>query len=125
MNNKPFTPNFKKGIEGDAPLQLRDSGAENDRARELASLQKAGKIKDLHEQTVVELEPGITYRTDFDYIAKGRRAYENVTGITSERFRMIMKLWRLHGPGPLLLVKRKSRNRAFQVTRIISGGKTP
>ena len=114
---------FKKPVGKRAPLQLRDSGAENDRVRDLTSMQNARKIKDLHEKTVVELVPGISYCTDFDYLLKGRRVYENVTGITSERFRMIMKLWRLFGPGPLLLVKRKDRTRPFQVTRIIPGGK--
>lgn len=123
MNRRPLTPNFKKPVGERIPLQLRDSGAENDRIRDLTSMQNARKIKDLREKTVVELVPGISYCTDFDYLLKGRRVYENVTGITSERFRMIMKLWRLFGPGPLFLVKRKDRTRPFQVTRIIPGGK--
>lgn len=111
--------NFKSGSKAASAYVLRDSGAENDRARELACLQKMGKIKDLREQTSVELESGIRYRTDFDYLEEKRRVYENVTGITSERFRIIEKLWRLHGPGPLRLVKRKDRTRPFKVTRTI------
>lgn len=123
MSRPRVIGNFKQGVGKTVPLQLRDSGAENDRCKELVCLQKIGEIKDLHEQTLVKLEPGITYRTDFDYIQKGRRVYENVTGITSERFRMIMKLWRLHGPGPLLMVKRRSRSHPFRVVRAIPGGK--
>ncbi len=105
--------------------RVYDSGAERARAIELDCLQKTRKIKDLREQTVIELETGINYKTDFDYIEAGRRVFEDVKGPMSERFRIICHLWKLHGPGPLRILKRAGVGRSFRVTRTIFGGGTP
>jgi hypothetical protein len=105
--------------------RVYDSGAERARAIELDSSQKAGEIKDLREQTVVHLETGINYKTDFDYLEKGRRVFEDVKGPMSERFRMLCHLWKIHGPGPLRILKRAGVGRPFRVTRTIYGGGTP
>lgn len=102
--------------------RVYDSGAERARAKELDGLQNSGKIKDLHEQTVVHLVPGINYKTDFDYIENGRLVFDEVKGPVSERFRMICHLWKQFGPGPLRILKRKGQDRPFHVTRIIYPG---
>ena len=104
--------------------RVYDSGAERARAKELDCLQNLGKINDLREQTVVELVPGINYKTDFDYLEARRRVYEEVKGPVSERFRMICHLWRQFGPGPLRILRRRGDARPFHVTRTIFGGKT-
>jgi hypothetical protein len=102
--------------------RVYDSGAERARAKELDALQKAGIIKDLREQTVVHLVPGINYKTDFDYIESGRLVFDEVKGPVSERFRMICHLWKQFGPGPLRILKRKGQDRPFHVTRTINPG---
>jgi hypothetical protein len=102
--------------------RLYDSGAERARAKELDGLQKTGIIKELHEQTVIELIPGINYKTDFDYIEAGRLVFDEVKGPVSERFRMICHLWKKFGPGPLRILKRKGIDRPFRVTRTINPG---
>lgn len=102
--------------------RLYDSGAERARARELDGLQKAGKIKDLREQTAVHLAPGVNYKTDFDYVEAGRRVYEDVKGPESERFGILCALWKQFGPGPLRILKRQNSRGNFRVTRTIFGG---
>ncbi len=102
--------------------RVYDSGAERARAKELDCLQNTGKIKDLREQTVVHLVPGINYKTDFDYIENGRRVFDEVKGPVSERFRMICHLWKQFGPGPMRILKRKGQDRPFHVTRTINPG---
>ena len=79
------------------------SKGEARRCDELALMQRGGAITDLVQQPVVELEPGIGYRVDFSYILKGNsfRTWEDFKGVETERFRLICKLWVLHGPGPL------------------------
>lgn len=105
--------------------RLYDSGAERARAIELDTLQKAGKIRDLREQTVVELTRGIRYKTDFDYFELGRQVFEEVKGPVSERFRMLCHLWKQFGPGPLRILKRPGGDRPFRVTQTINPGGPP
>lgn len=102
--------------------RLFDSKAERDRAEELMLLERAGEIRDLVEQPRVELEPGIRFKPDFSYVERGRLVHEDVKGVETERFRLIKKLWRLHGPSVLRITKRRSRKAGFQVTQEIAGG---
>lgn len=112
--------------------RMYDSKAERDRANELALLVKAGEIRNLREQHTVELEQGIRYKPDFEYEVKEftrepgvilwRMVYEDVKGVTTERFRMVCLLWRLHGPGPLRILKRASSKSPFKVVKTIPGG---
>jgi Protein of unknown function (DUF1064) len=99
--------------------RLYDSTAERDRAEILRELEREGKISDLREQVTVELEPGVRYKPDFDYIEAGRRVYEDVKGVVTERFRLIMALWRLHGKGPLRVTQRARYGGKFCVTKTI------
>lgn len=100
-----------------------DSGAEADRGGELTLLEQAGELAGLTFQPRLELEPGIFYKPDFSYVERGRVVYEDVKGVETERFRLIKKLWRLHGPGPLRITKRASRRDGFRVVQEITGGK--
>lgn len=97
-----------------------DSSAEADRAAELALLEQAGEITGLQFQPRIELERGIYYRPDFVYEERGRAVYEDVKGVETERFRLVKKLWRLHGPGPLRITKRQSRRHGFRVVQEVA-----
>lgn len=99
--------------------RMYDSRAERDRGEQLRLLQIAGEISDLREQTRVELEPGIFYRSDFDYIEKGRRVFEDVKGVMTERFRLICSIWKIHGPAPLRIVKRAKYGGSFCITKTV------
>lgn len=94
-----------------------DSGAEAARAAELSLLERAGAIADLVFQPRVELEPGIFYRPDFAYRERGRVVWEDVKGVETERFRLIKRLWRLHGGGPLRITKRSGIRGGFRVVQ--------
>jgi hypothetical protein len=106
-----------------------DSTAERDRAEELSLLEQAGEIRNLQAQPRIELERGIFYKPDFAYDevryahrSEGRAwrtIHEDVKGVVTERFRLICKLWALHGPGPLRITQRSGRKAGFRVTREI------
>ena len=113
--------------------RMYDSTAERDRAEELRLLEKAGEIRNLQAQPRLELERGIFYKPDFAYeeqvygSAYWRPIWEDVKGVVTERFRLICKLWALHGPGVLRITQRRSRKDGFRVTREIlpKGDETP
>lgn len=101
--------------------RLYASKAERDRGDQLRLLEQAKVIRNLGEQPRIELEPGIFYRPDFVYVERGRLVYEDVKGVVTERFRLVCKLWRLHGPAVLRVTKRKGTRSAFIVVREIMG----
>ena len=106
-------------------------------------------ITEILEQPVIELDPegAISYRADFTYwemsecvcslagvtesidceacknvgSIKSRQVWVDVKGVETERFRIIKRLWRYHGPGPLEIVKRKGKGKGnpFLVTQTI------
>ena len=89
------------------PVDGYASRLERDRARELRLLEHAGEIHELVEQPRVELLPGIFYKPDFAYTFRDDvRHWEDTKGVETGRFRLVLKLWRLCGPGPLEVVKR-------------------
>lgn len=97
-----------------------DSKLERDYAEELSLLEQAGAIVNLEAQPRVELERGIFYKPDFAWTEpNGRRVFCDTKGIVTERFRLICKLWALHGPGVLQIVQRRSKREGFRVTREI------
>lgn len=103
--------------------RMYDSLAERDFALELAALETAREISDVQTQPRIELEPGIFFKPDFSWLERGRRVYCDVKGVTTARFHLICKLWRLHGPGPLRIVKRaRQRNRFVTVREILPKG---
>ena len=108
-----------KRAKGYTTGKMYDSTAERDRAEILNLMQKTGEISDLKEQTVIELMIGVKYRPDFDYEEKGRRVYEDVKGVMTERFRIIIAIWRHHGPGPLRITKRAKYGGKFAVVKTV------
>ena len=83
------------------------SRIEAQRAAELALLQRAGTITELHEQPRTLLTADeISYKPDFCYRENGQLIYEEVKGVETERYRIIKKLWAHYGPAPLRVMKR-------------------
>ncbi len=96
-----------------------DSTAERDYALELDALARAGEISELQMQPRVELDRGIFYKPDFCFQEHGRYVWVDVKGVETERFRLLCKLWRNRGPGPLRIIKRAGRRSSFVVVREI------
>ena len=117
MNRNKYGAKKAKGF---TTGRMYDSTAERDRAEILNLLQVAGEISDLKEQTVIELMTGVKYRPDFDYEENGRRVYEDVKGVMTERFRIICAIWRHHGPGPLRITKRDGRGGRFKIVKTVN-----
>lgn len=95
------------------------SKVEADYAAELQLREKAGEVKVFY-QPVVYLVGNISYRPDFlvrDNV-KDESVYVEVKGVMTDRFRLIQKLWRHSGPGPLLVVRRQGR-KGWDVKRIV------
>jgi hypothetical protein len=95
---------------------------------ELAQRAKPKLIRDLRHQVVVHLRPrerdelpAVDYRADFAYYDRERRCtvYEDTKGHESDRFRLVKTIWRWHGPGPLLVVRRDDRSGRLRVTETI------
>lgn len=126
--------NAKKSHALSSP-RLFDSKAEADFRDVLAAREKVGEICEIVEQPVINLDSEIKYKPDFSYwelkladpqcfeplvdYEKTRQVWVDVKGVETDRFRLIKKLWRYHGPGPLEIVKRKGRNSPFLVTQSI------
>ena len=87
------------------------SKVEAERWGVLALLEKAGEISDLEWQPLVTLldtpEGTIKYKADSAYTENGVRYHEDVKGIMTDRFRLVVKLWSAFGPGPLRVTARK------------------
>lgn len=104
-----------------ATSRLYDSEAERDRAAELRLLEAAGEISGLEEQPRLEIERLVFYRPDFKYVERdGRLVYEDVKGAEGERWRVIVRLWAIHGPAPLLVTKRARKRDGFRVVRVVT-----
>jgi hypothetical protein len=87
----------------------------------LGWLEIAGKASKIGHHTKVELVPGISYETDWDYFDEnGVYRVVDVKGVITERFKIIMGLWPIFGVAPLDIVKRGSRG---WITRTIQAGK--
>lgn len=88
------------------------SQLERDRAGELVILLRAGAIRDLVFQPRVMLtEADISYHADFSYQQRNatgdwQTVYEEAKGMEGDRWRIIRALWRVYGPGTLLVTKR-------------------
>ena len=124
-----------------------DSGAERDFADVLQAREADGIIAEIVAQPVIELGPEgeIKYKPDFVYweitecvcslagltdninceacknvgSIKSRRVWVDVKGAETERFKIIKRLWKYNGPGPLEIVKRKGKGQPFLVTQTI------
>jgi hypothetical protein len=63
---------------------------------------RAGEIMELECQPTVRLtDAGISYKPDFKYFENSLPVWCEVKGVITDRFRLIKKLWKFYGPGPL------------------------
>jgi len=90
----------KRSMDNDG--RAYPSVLERDVAMNLQLLEQGKEIKDLDYQPGVQMLPGIRFKPDFSYISKGEkfRTYVDAKGITTNRFRLICKLWALFGCQP-------------------------
>lgn len=86
-----------------------DSKLERNYHGHLILRERAGEIEDLQQWPSVELLPGIRYKPDFFYreCRTKREIWVDTKGVIGERYRIIVKLWRLFGPGVLMEVRAK------------------
>jgi len=67
-------------------------------------------ITDLDYEPMVYLTRAeIGYRSDFAYMEKGRKVYEEYKGVPGERWPIIKNLWREYGPALLRITQYNSR----------------
>lgn len=73
----------------------------------LKTMETNGQIKDLRSQHKVLLSDAeIGYKVDFSYEdSEGNRIWVEAKGAETEPWRLKKKLWRVYGPGPLLIYK--------------------
>lgn len=96
------------------------SRLQRDRANELYVLQQAGEISDLVEEPYIrDLYAGISYRPDFRYVERGELIHEEAKGVYGDRFRIVCKLWALHGPTRLRITARRGRHGRITMVREI------
>jgi hypothetical protein len=97
------------------------SKTEMEYAMLLHSLLKAGEIKRLIEQPTFTLGPsGIKYSPDFEVHDDEGRKWIDVKGHQTAAFRLKVRLWKVHGPGLLLIVKRSGKG--WKVVKQVDGG---
>lgn len=72
--------------------------------------EKQGCLKILDRQvTVVLTKAKIRYRPDFKIqYAHGPISFVEAKGVETERFKLIKQLWRVYGPEPLEIFKKKN-----------------
>ncbi len=130
---RPKRANKYNAVKSKSVITKRwyDSGAERDFADVLEARAADGLITDLIAQPVIELGPEgeIKYKPDFVYWelsnlgvytpTKTRQVWVDVKGVETERFKIIKRLWKYNGPGPLEIVKRKGKGKPFLVTQTI------
>ncbi len=99
-----------------------DSGLERDVAEHLCARLAAGEISDLRQQDRVLLVADIWFKVDFSFTERGRRVYVEAKGFPTERWRLIQKLWRTFGPGPLTVIQRGRRGGLSIAKQILPKG---
>jgi hypothetical protein len=82
------------------------SKGEAERATQLHFLRLAGEISDLHFQKKVNVIDGLDWKVDFQYTEKGTVWIEDFKGVEDARFKIIKKLWPIHGTYPLKITKK-------------------
>lgn len=66
--------------------------------------EQAGEISDLARQPTIRFKAlDISYKADAVYFNKtqGRAVYVEFKGVLTDRWRLIKKIWKVMGPGPL------------------------
>jgi len=93
-----------------------DSTGESVRYNQLELLEKAGEISSLELHPKVVLidgnndVPEIAWRIDYAYTEKGRKVWEDYKPRPiTERERLLIRLWKHFGPGPLRITGKNGR----------------
>ena len=112
-------------VQGITSSKSYPSMIERDYAEYLKIRERVGEITDIEEQPSVTLAGGIRYKADFASVDKAtdKQIFVDTKGLLSDRFRLIMKLWKVSGPAPLHVVMRDgSKDMRFYVHREIIPG---
>ena len=97
-----------------------DSQGERNYATQLAIRERVGEISELRCQDSVDLVAGIKWRVDFSYIEDGERVWCEFKGFEDPTYRLKLKLYRVFGPGKLIIVKSSGgKPERFRVTETI------
>ncbi len=94
------------------------STGESNRCDTLHLIARAGEIKGLEVHPTITLVEGMKYKPDFLYTENGKRIYEDFKGVSTDRFRIICKLWPYHGTGTLRISGAKKPNRDIAGVRL-------
>ena len=98
------------------------SKVERDYGLILAARQLAGEITGLRCHPTFHLGPArISYKADFGCFENGMAIAIEVKGVMTERFRMVCRLWAVHGPCELRVVRR-CRGQGMKVVQAIACG---
>lgn len=72
--------------------------------------EQLGEITGLARYASVKLSDAkISYKPDARFERKGVATWAEAKGVVTDRFRLILKLWQVFGPGPLEIYKANSR----------------
>jgi hypothetical protein len=90
----------------------------------LLRLVEAGYYRDLARYPSVELLPGLRWKVDFTMVrtATGEREYAEAKGVESERYKVLIQVWRTLGPGKLTIYKADRRGNPYVAEEIIPKG---
>lgn len=92
---------------------------------ELLLREKAGDVRDIECQPVVDLVAGIRFKPDFRFYEcggdhrPGRYVYVDVKGVITEAAALKFRLWKAFGPSVLRIVKRGSKREPWRVVKEI------
>lgn len=94
------------------------SKAEMRRYAELKVATQGMAISGFTIQPTVKLTKHVKYRPDFMVLEKDGFHYEDVKGVWTQRFRVVVQLWREFGPAPLVIL---TRSREAWKRKVIEG----
>lgn len=98
-----------------------DSTGEYERFKTLELMERAGEISGLRLHPKYEIEPGVSWKLDYEYTERGRLVGEDFKPRPfTPRENLLVKLWRLHGPCLLRFTSRKGKG--WTVRKEIMGG---
>ena len=86
--------------------------------------EKAGEIKDIKRQNSIEILPDIFWKLDFTFTEltpKIKMVAKEFKGVEGERYRILLRLWKLFGPMELRIAKGSLGK--FRTVKVIKPGK--
>lgn len=98
---------------------VHDSKGEAARCDVLHTMQRMAIISGLTQQPEILLAGSVKYRADFLYMEDGKEIWEDYKGVVTERMRVVMKLWPLHGSGTLRITSARRPTKEIKHTGTI------